>query len=221
MSDINQNFFEEKYQQMTDENLLQEISKNKNNLALDCLIDRYKDIVGMKANKFFMVGAEKEDMLQEGYIGLYKAVKSFDEQKQNSFKTFAGICIERQMITAVKNSNRQKHIPLNSSLSLNSGAYDENDDTEVMEILDTRKTGEDPLDIITKKEYYTVIEKAIDDSLSDFEKKVLVHYRNGETYLEIANKLESKVKSVDTAIQRIRKKAAKIKKKLEEGENDK
>ena len=125
------------------------------------------------------------------------------------------------MITAVKNSNRQKHIPLNSSLSLNSGAYDENDDTEVMEILDTRKTGEDPLDIITKKEYYTVIEKAIDDSLSDFEKKVLVHYRNGETYLEIANKLESKVKSVDTAIQRVRKKAAKIKKKLEEGENDK
>lgn len=221
MSDINQNFFEEKYQQMTDENLLQEISKNKNNLALDCLIDRYKDIVGMKANKFFMVGAEKEDMLQEGYIGLYKAVKSFDEAKQNSFKTFAGICIERQMITAVKNSNRQKHIPLNSSLSLNSGAYDENDDTEVMEILDTRKTGEDPLDIITKKEYYTVIEKAIDDSLSDFEKKVLVHYRNGETYLEIANKLESKVKSVDTAIQRVRKKAAKIKKKLEEGENDK
>ena len=221
MSDINQNFFEEKYQHMTDENLLQEISKNKNNLALDCLIDRYKDIVGMKANKFFMVGAEKEDMLQEGYIGLYKAVKSFDEQKQNSFKTFAGICIERQMITAVKNSNRQKHIPLNSSLSLNSGAYDENDDTEVMEILDTRKTGEDPLDIITKKEYYTVIEKAIDDSLSDFEKKVLVHYRNGETYLEIANKLESKVKSVDTAIQRVRKKAAKIKKKLEEGENDK
>ena len=217
MSDINQNFFEEKYQQMTDENLLQEISKNKNNLALDCLID----IVGMKANKFFMVGAEKEDMLQEGYIGLYKAVKSFDEQKQNSFKTFAGICIERQMITAVKNSNRQKHIPLNSSLSLNSGAYDENDDTEVMEILDTRKTGEDPLDIITKKEYYTVIEKAIDDSLSDFEKKVLVHYRNGETYLEIANKLESKVKSIDTAIQRVRKKAAKIKKKLEEGENDK
>ena len=221
MSDINQNFFEEKYQQMTDENLLQEISKNKNNLALDCLIDRYKDIVGMKANKFFMVGAEKEDMLQEGYIGLYKAVKSFDEQKQNSFKTFAGICIERQMITAVKNSNRQKHIPLNSSLSLNSGAYDENDNTEVMEILDTRKTGEYPLDIITKKEYYTVIEKAIDDSLSDFEKKVLVHYRNGETYLEIANKLESKVKSVDTAIQRVRKKAAKIKKKLEEGENDK
>ena len=168
-----------------------------------------------------MVGSEKDDMLQEGYIGLYKAVKSYNQEKQNSFKTFAGLCIERQMITAVKNSNRQKHIPLNSSLSLNSGAYDENDDTEVMEILDTRKTGEDPLDIITKKEYFTVIEKAIDDSLSDFEKKVLVHYKNGESYAEIAEILQSKVKSVDTAIQRIRKKAMKIKQKIEEGEVEK
>ena len=221
MSDINQNFFDEKYNKMTDENLLQEITQNQNNIALDCLIDRYKDMVGMKANKFFMVGSEKDDMLQEGYIGLYKAVKSYNQEKQNSFKTFAGLCIERQMITAVKNSNRQKHIPLNSSLSLNSGAYDENDDTEVMEILDTRKTGEDPLDIITKKEYFTVIEKAIDDSLSDIEKKVLVHYKNGESYAEIAEILQSKVKSVDTAIQRIRKKARKIKQKIEEGEVEK
>ena len=220
MSDINQNFFDEKYNKMTDENLLQEITQNQNNIALDCLIDRYKDMVGMKANKFFMVGSEKDDMLQEGYIGLYKAVKSYNQEKQNSFKTFAGLCIERQMITAVKNSNRQKHIPLNSSLSLNSGAYDENDDTEVMEILDTRKTGEDPLDIITKKEYFTVIEKAIDDSLSEFEKKVLVHYKNGESYAEIAEILQSKVKSVDTAIQRIRKKAMKIKQKIEEGEGE-
>lgn len=215
MTDIGMNKFQEKYNQMTDENLLQEIVKNQNNVAFDCLIDRYKEMVSIKANKFFMIGSEKEDMLQEGYMGLYKAVKSFDQEKQNSFKTFAGLCIERQMITAVKNSNRQKHIPLNSSLSLNSGAYEENDDTEVMEILDIRKTGEDPLDIITKKEYFTVIEKAIDDSLSDFEKKVLIHYKNGESYAEIASKLESKVKSVDTAIQRIRKKALKIKQKIE------
>ena len=218
MSDIKKDFFDEKYNKMTDENLLQEITQNQNNIALDCLINRYKDVVGMKANKFFMVGSEKDDMLQEGYIGLYKAVKSFDKEKQNSFKTFAGLCIERQMITAVKNSNRQKHIPLNSSLSLNSGAYDEDDDTEVMEILDTRKTGEDPLDIVTKKEYFTVVENAIDDSLSDFEKKVLQHYKNGESYAEIAQKLQSKVKSVDTAIQRIRKKAMKIKQKIEEGD---
>ncbi len=218
MLDLGMNKFQEKYNQMTDENLLQEIVKNHNNVAFDCLIDRYKEMVSIKANKFFMIGSEKEDMLQEGYMGLYKAVKSFDQKKQNSFKTFAGLCIERQMITAVKNSNRQKHIPLNSSLSLNSEAYEENDDTEIIEILDTRKTGEDPLDIITKKEYFSIVETAINDSLSDFEKKVLTHYKNGETYAEIATKLESKVKSVDTAIQRIRKKAIKIKQRIEEGD---
>ena len=206
---------EEKYKQMSDEVLLQEVVQGKDVTALDCLIERYKEIVSIKANKFFMVGAEKEDMLQEGYIGLYKAVKSFDANKQNSFKTFAGLCIERQMITAVKNSNRQKHMPLNSSVSLNASAYDEEEDTQLMDILDTRKTSEDPLDIITKKEYFAFVEKAINNSLSDFEKKVLLHYKNGESYAEIAKKLNSKVKSVDTAIQRVRKKAMKIKEKIE------
>lgn len=215
MSDPEINKFDKNYNQMSDENLLQEVAKNKNNTALDCLIERYKDIVSIKANKFFMIGSEKEDILQEGYIGLYKAVKSYNKQKQNSFKTFAGLCIERQMITAVKNSNRQKHIPLNSSLSLNAKAYEENDETQVIDILDTQKTGEDPLDIITQKEYFSVVEKSINDSLSDFEKKVLTHYKNGESYAQIAEKLDSKVKSVDTAIQRIRKKALKIKQKLE------
>mgnify|MGYP002536375248 FL=1 len=220
MTDIEYNRLSNKYSQMTDENLLVEVIQNKNNLALDCLIDRYKDMVSIKANKFFMVGSEKEDMLQEGYIGLYKAVKSYDQEKPNSFKTFAGLCIERQLITAVKNSNRQKHIPLNSSVSLNAGAYNKDDsEVEVMEILDTRKRSEDPLEIITKKEYFTFVEKTINNSLSDFEKKVLAHYKNGESYQEIATKLDSKVKSVDTAIQRIRKKAIKIKKKIE-GESE-
>ena len=215
MTAFNLEHMEEKYKQMSDENLLQEVNQNQNNIALDCLIERYKDIVGIKANKFFMAGSEKEDMVQEGYIGLYKAVKSFDQNKQNSFKTFAGLCIERQMITAVKNSNRQKHLPLNSSVSLNAKAFGEDEETQVMEILDTRKTSEDPLNIITQKEYFTFIEKAINDSLSDFEKKVLIHYKNGESYAEIAEKLDSKVKSVDTAIQRVRKKALKIKDKME------
>lgn len=220
MTDIENNRLSNKYSQMTDENLLVEVIQNKNNVALDCLIDRYKDMVSIKANKFFMVGSEKEDMLQEGYIGLYKAVKSYDQKKPNSFKTFAGLCIERQLITAVKNSNRQKHIPLNSSVSLNAGAYNKDDsEVEVMEILDTRKRSEDPLEIITKKEYFTFVEKTINNSLSDFEKKVLAHYKNGESYQEIATKLDSKVKSVDTAIQRIRKKAIKIKKKIE-GESE-
>ncbi len=215
MEDTNIFQFEEKYKNMTDEILIQEAVKNQNEQALDCLMGRYKDIVSMKANKFFMVGSEKDDILQEGYIGLYKAVKSFDAEKQNSFKTFANMCIERQLITAVKNSNRQKHIPLNSSVSLNANAYDEGEsDTTIIEILDTNKNAEDPLEIITKKEYFDSVEKDIDEKLSDFEKKVLKYYKNGESYAKIATRLGAKVKSVDTAIQRIRKKAQKVKNKL-------
>ena len=210
--------FEEKYKDMTDENLINEALNHKNNMALDCLIERYKDIVSMKANKFFMVGSEKDDILQEGYIGLYKAVKSYDKQKQNSFKTFATICIERQLITAVKNSNRQKHIPLNSSVSLNASAFEEDENgetTTIIEVLDANKQSEDPLDIITKKEYLNAVEKNINSNLSDFEKKVLQLYKNGYSYVTIAEKLNTKVKSVDTAIQRIKKKAVKIKEQLE------
>ena len=216
MADTNMFSFEEKYKSMVDEMLVKEAIKNQNNVALECLIDRYKDIVSMKANKFFMVGSEKDDILQEGYIGLYKAIKSFDVEKQNSFKTFATICIERQLITAVKNSNRQKHIPLNSSLSLNATIYDEeNSDTTVLEVLDANKTSEDPLDIITKKEYFNSVEKNIDENLSKFEKEVLDLYKNGYSYATIANKLNTKVKSVDTAIQRIRKKAQKVREQLD------
>ena len=208
---------QEKYKDMTDENLVNEAVQNQNNMALECLIGRYKDIVNMKANKFFMVGSEREDILQEGYIGLYKAVKSFNQEKQNSFKTFATICIERQLITAVKNSNRQKHIPLNSSVSLNASAFeeDENGEITVMEVLDTNKTSEDPLEIITKKEYMDAVETNINNKLSDFEKDVLQLYKNGYSYVSIAEKLKTKVKSVDTAIQRIKKKAIKIKQQLE------
>ena len=205
---------DEKYEKLNDEQLI-EIIHNKDMNALNCLMDRYNDVVNMKASKFFIIGAEKEDIIQEGMIGLYKAVKSYDIHKQNSFKTFANMCIERQLITAVKNSNRQKHIPLNSSLSLNSAAYDENDDVSVIEVLET-KTVEDPLDIITQKEYYSSINKQIEESLSDFEKQVLKQYKQGKSYATIAKCLNIKIKSVDTAIQRIRKKALKIKKNIEQ-----
>ena len=203
---------ENKYENMTDEQLLDLAQKDKR--AIECLMERYNNVVNMKANKFFMIGAEREDMVQEGMIGLYKAVKSFDLTKQNSFKTFANLCIERQLITAVKNSNRQKHIPLNSSVSLNASAYDENDDTTVLEVLETNIV-DDPSDIIAQKEYYNVIETKIDESLSGFEKKVLEQYKQGKSYAAIADTLETKVKSVDTAIQRIRKKAIKIRDNME------
>lgn len=205
---------EDEYTQMTDEKLIENIKK-EDQVALNCLIKRYNDIVNMKANKFFMVGAEREDMVQEGMIGLYKAVKSFDTEKQNSFRTFANMCIERQLITAVKNSNRQKHIPLNSSLSLNATAYDGNDDMDKLDILDL-KTQDDPSDIIANQEYFKNIEAQIKDNLSDFELSVLYEYEKGKSYAAIAEKLNAKIKSVDTAIQRIRKKANKIRENIEQ-----
>lgn len=200
-------FMDNNYINKNDEELIRDIKSGDKN-AVNYIFERYKDMVHAKANRFFIIGAEKEDMIQEGNIGLYKAIQSFDLEKQNSFKTFANLCIERQLITAIKSSNRQKHIPLNSSFSLNLSAYDENDDTSVLEILDTR-TIEDPLETITKKEYYDFIESRIDENLSEFERKVLDKYIQGETYVNIANKLNAPVKSVDNAIQRIRKKATK------------
>ena len=191
----------------TDEELA-EFAKNEDKDALEYLLNRYKDLVEMKVNKYFIIGAEKEDIIQEGLIGLYKAIKSFDANKESSFKSFANLCIERQLITAIKTSNRQKHMPLNSSISLNANAYDEDSDTEFLEKLDMQVL-EDPLDTITKKEYYKSIETKIDQNLSDFEKQVLTRYARGESYVNIAQKLATPVKSIDNAIQRIRKKASK------------
>ena len=199
-------FSTDKYTNINDEKIIKLI-KNGDEQALSFLLEKYRDLVCIKAGKYYMVGSEKDDMIQEGMIGLFKAIKDFDEEKQNTFKTFANICIERQMITAIKTSNRQKHMPLNSYLSLNISAYENDEDSS--ELIDTfnSKTIEDPLDTITKKEYYEEVEDAIDKNLSKFEKQVLNRYIQGESYVVIASKLDAPVKSVDNAIQRIRKKA--------------
>ena len=198
------------YNNMSDEQIIERI-RSEDKKALYFLICKYKDMVNSKVGKYFIVGAEKEDIIQEGLIGLYKAIKDYKYDKQNSFKSFANLCIERQLITAIKSSNRQKHIPLNSYLSLNISAYNNEEgenNTEVMEVLDANIV-EDPLDTITKKEYMVSVANAIDSSLSDFEKKVLNRYILGESYIKIAEKLDTPVKSVDNAMQRIRKKTIK------------
>ena len=202
-------FFTEnsKLKDISDEELVKLIKQNNNKEALEYLLDKYKDLVNMKVGKYFIIGAEREDMIQEGMIGLYKAVQNFEGDKQSSFKSFANMCIERQMITAIKTSNRQKHMPLNGYLSLNSSAGEEDDDgKDLMEIFNANLI-EDPLETITKKEYYKNIENTIDKSLSEFEKQFLKRFINGESYEQIATKLDTQAKSVDNAIQRIRKKA--------------
>ena len=202
-------FTTSKYQNLTDEQIISEI-KNGDEEALSYILEKYKDLVNVKVSKYFIIGAEKEDTVQEGMIGLFKAIKNYNAEKQNSFKSFANICIERQLITAIKTSNRQKHQPLNSYLSLNTAAYENNDDNSV-ELLETfnSKTIEDPLETIMKQEQYNEVETAVNKNLSKFEQKVLSRFLNGESYTVIAKKLNTPVKSIDNAIQRIRKKAMK------------
>ena len=202
-------FTTSKYQNLEDEQIIEQI-KQGDEEALSYILEKYKNLVNIKVSKYFMVGAEKEDVVQEGMIGLFKAIKSYNSEKQNSFNSFANICIERQLITTIKSSNRQKHIPLNSYLSLNTAAYDNNEDDSV-ELIDTfnSNTIEDPLETIMKQEYYNEVETAVNKNLSKFEKQVLDRYLKGESYVKIAEKLDSPVKSIDNAIQRIRKKAIK------------
>ncbi len=199
--------FEADLKNKPDEELISLFNKG-NEYAVEVLLKRYKELVTMKVSRYFIIGAEKEDIFQEGMIGLYKAIKCFNNEKQKSFKSFANLCIERQLITAIKTSNRQKHQPLNSYISLNTAAYEEDEDISMIDIFDSNII-EDPLDTITKREYYQLVEDKINTSLSDFEKQVLHCYANGESYVKIAEKLDSPVKSVDNAIQRIRKKATK------------
>ena len=205
------------YEEKTDEELIY-IIKSGDKSAANYLINRYKNLVNIKVSKYYIAGAEKDDLIQEGMIGLFKAIKCYSPEQNNSFKTFANLCVDRQIITAIKTSNRQKHMPLNSYLSLNMSAYDSEDDendTTIMEVFNN-DTIEDPLDTLTKKEYYKSVEDTIDKSLSKFEKQVLNRYIQGESYVQIAEKLDTPVKSIDNAIQRIRKKATKD---LQENDN--
>lgn len=201
-----------KYETMTDDSILN-LAKAGNESALNFIMDKYTNIVNMKASRFFAAGIEKEDIIQEGMIGLYKAIQSYDGEKQNSFKSFANMCVERQLITVVKSANRQKNLPLNSAFSLNSPIY-EDGETDAIEILDINLV-EDPLDTIANKEYLNQMETKIDENLSNFEKKVFLHYKQGKSYNDIAKEMNTKVKSIDTALQRIKKKVNKIKNQID------
>ena len=182
--------------------------KTGDTVALDNIMEKYKNFVFSKAKPFFIVGAEKEDIIQEGMIGLFKAIKGYDESKEVTFRVFADLCIRRQIMTAIKAATRQKHIPLNSYLSLNKTAYDEESDRTVIDMLDM-ETVPDPLDTITSRETYEKLEMKMNELLSDFEQKVLAEYLNGCSYSEIATRLDSHVKAVDNAVQRIKKKVDK------------
>ena len=190
---------------ISDEELINQI-RNNDPQALNEIIERYKSLIEIRVSNYFINGAEKDDLMQEGRIGLFKAIMNYDSSKDASFNTFANLCIERQLINAVKNSNRQKHIPLNNYVSLN-GSDDDSSNENIDTVLNN--SVEDPLDTITKKEYMNEINDTLDKNLSDFEKNVLDLLLKGYKYDEIAQKLDSNSKAIDNAIQRIRKKTIK------------
>lgn len=177
-------------------------------IALEYIIKKYKNFVKAKAKSYFLIGADKEDIIQEGMIGLYKAVRDFDASKTNSFKGFADICITRQIITAIKTATRQKHIPLNSYISLNKPVYDEESERTLLDIIATSIVT-DPEELIISKEELKHIESKMNELLSDLELQVVEYYLNGKSYQYIADKLKRDVKSIDNALQRVKRKLEK------------
>jgi len=188
-----------------DDRLLVSMANCGNQLAENYIINKYKKIVKMKARTYFLVGADKEDIIQEGMIGLYKAVRSYNDLKLSSFRIFAEICINRQIITAVKMALRQKHQPLNFSVSLNQPIYFENSDRTLLDIVNDVNIN-DPMCLFLTKERFRELNINLKKLLSKLEIKVLESYLEGKTYREIASEIKKTVKSVDNAIQRIKSK---------------
>ena len=192
------------YEFRSDEDIVME-AKNGDTIALEYLINKYKNFVKAKARSYFLIGADREDIIQEGMIGLYKAIRDFRDDKLSSFRAFAELCITRQIITAIKTATRQKHIPLNSYVSLNKPIYDEDSDRTLLDILSGTKIT-DPEELMINREEYKDIEFKMGEILSELEWKVLTLYLEGKSYQEIAIDLERHVKSIDNALQRVKRK---------------
>ena len=183
-------------------------AKSGENRAQEYLISKYENFVKVKAKSYFLIGADKEDIYQEGMIGLYKAIRDFNPEKSTSFKAFAEICIIRQIITAIKTATRQKHIPLNTYISLNKPIYEEESERTLLDVLAGIKIT-NPEELMISKEQIEYIEEKISKVLSGLELEVLTSYLDGKSYQEIACDLEKHSKSIDNALQRVKRKLEK------------
>ncbi|EJP6474128.1 RNA polymerase sporulation sigma factor SigH [Clostridium sp. FAM 1755] len=190
-----------------DEEIVME-AKAGNSRAQEYIIGKYENFVKAKAKSYFLIGADKEDIYQEGMIGLYKAIRDFKPDKLSSFKAFAELCVTRQIITAIKTATRQKHIPLNTYVSLNKPIYDEESDRTLLDILSEAKVA-NPEELIISREELKHIQNEIGEVLSDLEMEVLMSYLDGKSYQEIACDLDRHAKSIDNALQRVKRKLEK------------
>jgi RNA polymerase sporulation-specific sigma factor len=184
-----------------------EMAQLGNKQAEEYLIHKYKNFVRAKARSYFLIGADREDIIQEGMIGLFKAIRDFRGDKLSSFRAFAELCITRQIITAIKTATRQKHIPLNSYVSLNKPIYDEESDRTLMDVISGSQIS-DPEELIISREEFDNIEGKMGEILSPLEGQVLMAYLDGKTYQEIAETFDRHVKSIDNALQRVKRKLA-------------
>lgn len=180
-------------------------ARDGDDIALEFLISKYRNFVRAKARSYFLIGADREDIIQEGMIGLYKAIRDFRSEKLASFRAFAELCITRQIITAIKTATRQKHIPLNSYISLNKPIYDEESDRTLLDVISGTKVT-DPEELVISREEFIDIEQKMGEFLSELEWKVLMFYLEGKSYQEIAEDLHRHVKSIDNALQRVKRK---------------
>ena len=196
------------YGAMTDEELVV-LAKTRDPVASDELYHRYKNIVRGKARPYFLVGADREDLIQEGMIGFFKAIRDYDSAKSTAFRPFAEMCVTRQILTAIKQATRNKHTPLNSYDSLYRTVYDEDSERQLMDIVGG-STALDPEELYLKHEFSISLENAINSILTELEREVLERFLDGRSYSEIASELDHSVKSVDNALQRIRRKLEKV-----------
>ncbi|HZK35007.1 MAG TPA: RNA polymerase sporulation sigma factor SigH [Bacillota bacterium] len=204
MEQASSNSYSINYDAMLDEQLV-ESARNGDIDALEFLIRKYKNFVRAKGRSYFLIGADREDIIQEGMIGLYKAIRDYRTDRLASFRAFAELCITRQIITAIKTATRQKHIPLNSYVSLNKPIFDEESDRTLLDVLSCSKMS-DPEELIINREDFNRIESKIGEILSELEWEVLSSYLKGKSYQEIAVELDRHVKSIDNALQRVKRK---------------
>ncbi len=198
----------ESFDNMTDE-MLVSLAQDGNEGALDFILHKFRPLVARKSNSYFLAGADKDDIIQEGMIGLFKAVRDYKPDKDAAFRSFAELCVTRQIISAVKSASRLKHSPLNSYISLDKPCFEDNDDSTLLDIVASGVSG-NPEDIIIGKENMERVEIKMEEVLSRFECEVLSLYLTGKSYSEISVILKKDSKSVDNALQRIKKKFEKF-----------
>ena len=200
-----------RFADMPDEDIVELANAENSVLAQEYLLHKYRNFVRGKAKSYFLIGAEREDIIQEGMIGLYKAIRDFRREKQASFRSFAELCVTRQIITAIKTATRQKHIPLNSYVSLNKPIYEQDSDRTLLDVISSGAKVVNPEEMIIRREEFIEIKNKMNMILSDLEWEVFMNYLDGKSYQETARELHRHIKSIDNALQRVKRKVEKYK----------